>query len=94
MKTFNTHDDNICFKCHNQLDAATQLQDHSPEEGDLNICAYCGNVAKYDADLRLVQVSDIELEIIFEQEPMLREQILQIKMLLGHVMFPDRAILN
>ena len=60
MKSSFTHNENICLVCCNQINAATNLQNHEPSEGDLSICAYCGNITQYDNELRIQPLSEIE----------------------------------
>lgn len=59
----------ICKTCLNALDAATSLEEDTPRENDLSVCIYCGTIAKFDSDMCLTPLSDVELEIIERDNP-------------------------
>jgi hypothetical protein len=55
--------ESVCPGCGKPLDAATQASNMPirPKEGDISLCVRCGDVARYDAELRLRACSDLEL---------------------------------
>lgn len=50
-----TNDAAACPNCASKLDAATsaRLDDAHPKEGDFSLCAYCGSILVFRADLTL-----------------------------------------
>lgn len=55
---------NVCPACGNNLDASETLVDPEtvPNPGDISMCIYCFDVARFDSDMRLhsLGVEDIE----------------------------------
>lgn len=50
-----------CVKCGKELDAATPLlAERLPKKGDPTICAYCGCIMQFTADLRLKALDTLE----------------------------------
>lgn len=49
-----------CPSCAKPLDASTHPEDDSlrPAEGDVSICAYCGEVLEFCADLSLIKARE------------------------------------
>lgn len=72
-----------CPYCKTILDAVLDLQGHSPNPGDITICNVCGEISELDEDLHLKEISTYDLQKYFEMEPMLREQYIQIRRILG-----------
>ena len=41
----------------------------APKRGDIGLCAYCGNINQYDANLCLLQASQFELSTLEAKQP-------------------------
>jgi hypothetical protein len=52
-----------CLSCGIPLVAATGVKnpDDLPSEGDVSVCAWCGNLAVYDSKLKLRSLTDKEV---------------------------------
>lgn len=66
-----------CVRCRKLLDAATGLQDREPKEGDVSICAYCGQVMLFDKTKKLraaqeAEFSEIKTELAEKQPEVLK----------------------
>lgn len=72
-----------CPYCKTILYAVLDLQDNSPKPGDITICNECGEVSELDENLHLKEISTYDLQKHFEQYPMLREQYIQLRQMLG-----------
>lgn len=70
-----TNPNNICGHCGNPLDAATTASNHSPREGDISICVYCGNINIFQKDMSIRELTPKELEEI-QKSPQFETQIL------------------
>lgn len=54
---------NHCLNCNEQLDGATPVGEKAyPAEGDISMCAYCGHLATFDADHKLRDLTDEEMD--------------------------------
>lgn len=60
-----------CPQCNYKLDAATVANgdDRMPDPGDHSVCINCGQVLKYEADLRLRKATAAEIREIMEEAP-------------------------
>ena len=70
MQTYDgrTNPDARCTQCRKQLDGATGFRDGAkPKEGDLSICAYCGNQMRFNADLTLRTMTDEDRKTLPKQ---------------------------
>lgn len=49
-----------CSKCNSLLDGFTHLteEDAKPSDGDISVCAYCGNIGKYTNGVTMLQTLD------------------------------------
>jgi hypothetical protein len=50
-----------CINCNSLLDALTGVQSQTPTEGDISICAVCGQVMIFDSELKMRAATDTEL---------------------------------
>jgi uncharacterized protein (DUF983 family) len=54
---------NNCSRCGSEMDAATGFDPEArPKEGSISMCAYCGKLALFNADLTLRPLTDAEQE--------------------------------
>jgi hypothetical protein len=54
---------NHCTKCYKDLSVNTALDgDHQPREKDISVCLYCGNVAIFQKDMTLRDMTSEEWE--------------------------------
>ncbi len=55
-----------CPVCHADIDAATPVDGEvlMPQEGDLSVCLYCATPLMFDADLKLVKLTEEEAKKI------------------------------
>tara|TARA_R110000868_G_scaffold217359_4_gene467442 strand:+ start:375 stop:671 length:297 start_codon:yes stop_codon:yes gene_type:complete len=76
-----THQDNKCSNCGTALDAATSLQDEYsiPNEGDISVCAYCGQMGKYDSEMKITPLREDEIYKLLQDQPELVEPIREIQ---------------
>ncbi|HEX8564108.1 MAG TPA: hypothetical protein VF648_00470 [Pyrinomonadaceae bacterium] len=51
-----------CSNCGELLDATTGIQEQMPHEGDVSICAECGQLTAFDSELKLRAVTEPEIE--------------------------------
>jgi DNA-directed RNA polymerase subunit RPC12/RpoP len=58
---------NKCSNCGKKLDACTGIGRQVPKEGDYSVCAYCGSVARWTRDLRLIPLTDEEVASFLEE---------------------------
>lgn len=51
-----------CARCKKKLDAATGVEKdgHEVREGAISVCAYCGNIAIFNADMTLRAIDEKE----------------------------------
>ena len=81
MEKFRCNSSSICRNCLNPLDAA--LGDEMPKQGDISLCAYCLTVGKYDDELCVAPLSDIELDILERDHPETWKEIEKLKSILS-----------
>ena len=54
--------DCTCLSCHKVMDAAMSVHnDNKPKDGDITVCMYCGHIMAFDADYKLVNLSDEQM---------------------------------
>jgi hypothetical protein len=53
-----------CGHCGKQLDAASTDTGHKPNAGDLSVCVYCCGANMFDAELRLVKLTEEQLDAL------------------------------
>jgi len=77
MKT--THlEGNHCPNCLTFLNAASPLErDVAPKENDLSVCFRCGQLLKFNKDLKLVKLTDEELKHIKKEDFMAYETLIK-----------------
>lgn len=57
-----------CGHCGELMDAATNGDGQKPKPGDYAVCWACANVNRFDAELRLVRVTEEEFEALDDRE--------------------------
>ena len=57
----------ICSTCSLELDMASGKRGTSPKEGDVSICKGCGQLAKFDKDLKLIPIEIEDLGDDYEE---------------------------
>jgi hypothetical protein len=57
LKTTRTNETQ-CLNCKTIIDAATHLREDVPEPGSLSICSTCGDIAKYNEELKLIPLTN------------------------------------
>ena len=66
-----------CLKCGYQLDGVAGAgHDNAPEPGDISICFKCGNIAAFDGELRVRELTAEEWKIINAQDEIMHMQSL------------------
>lgn len=63
MKTTRTPE-NYCLNCGKLVDAASGQHEHTPKEGDISICFYCSHIMAFDAQLRLRDLNNEEIQYV------------------------------
>jgi hypothetical protein len=59
----------LCWHCDRALDAATDIEGAlEPEEGAISLCMYCGAIATFGEDLRLIRPTKEDLDALEEME--------------------------
>lgn len=59
-----------CASCGHILDTATGVEEGTtPSVNDLTVCVYCGELHRFDEDLKLVLLTEEEIEEIKDQAP-------------------------
>lgn len=60
-----------CLNCGHELDAhqAVGGGEHTPQENDISICAYCGGIGQYDSEINLKPFTDKEWEELKAEDP-------------------------
>lgn len=53
-----------CGHCGKRLDAASSADGHKPNEGDLSVCVYCCGVNTFDAQHRLVKLTQEQFDAL------------------------------
>ncbi|MDQ4121692.1 MAG: hypothetical protein M3209_09630 [Acidobacteriota bacterium] len=51
-----------CSNCGEMLDATTGIQEQMPNEGDVSICAACGQISVFDSELKLRAATESEIQ--------------------------------
>lgn len=76
-----THSKNTCSNCNNMLDAATTFEgtEVPPTDGDISVCAYCGQLGIYDGEMRVRKMNESEMYILYSEQPLLAKQVLKIQ---------------
>lgn len=60
----------FCYRCGERMDAATAVENGTkPSPGAFSICAYCGAILVFDAELRLRRATFDELEQLRKESP-------------------------
>jgi len=54
--------ESTCYGCGAKTNRAGEPEGHTPESGDLSICAYCGALSVFDDDLKAVQPSEAQMK--------------------------------
>lgn len=59
-----------CKSCFGTINATLGMKyDKKPKEGDISVCAYCGVVSTFDAELNLIPMPQNEIERMRIMEP-------------------------
>lgn len=58
-----------CNVCHHKLDSHTNPNGALPQEGDISICVYCGNLSRFDKNLKIVSLTEEEIEKLKTSDP-------------------------
>jgi NAD-dependent SIR2 family protein deacetylase len=76
-----------CKTCEHILDANEALDgDRQPKEKDISVCAYCGTISEFDADLNLRALSDEECQELRKNDREIWQDVLAIQgMILSHI---------
>ena len=73
----------VCSVCKKENNAAISVDnDIKPEENDLSVCYYCGEISKYNKDLTLTSVTKDELSKIEKEDDETWKTILLVKELI------------
>jgi len=82
-----THPENICSNCNNRIDAATTFEEVEalPKDGDISICAYCGQLGRYDGEMRVKKMNESEMYILYSKHPDVAEQVLKIQSIFAFI---------
>lgn len=76
-----------CNACSKVLCASTSFNEKIPNSGDVSICIGCGNIAHYNDDLNIVELTEEELQKLKNDKESWAEiskYIASINMLHGH----------
>lgn len=77
---------NACLHCGKKIDACGGAR--APHEGDISVCAYCGAVQAFGADLRLRGLFEHEVEELAADE----ELLTKIRRAVGAVRFMRASV--
>ena len=59
-----------CKNCFKMVDAHVSTSDPSmPSKGDLSICGYCAMICKFDEELNLIPLNEVDLLILKNNHP-------------------------
>jgi len=76
-----------CEKCGTKLDAVT-MHDRTnelPVSGDFSVCAYCGEIGRFDEELIIRPWTEEDKENIKKEHPDLYTNLIQSQMAIKHM---------
>ncbi len=63
-KTIRQFKKNSCSTCKANIDSITSFDHKIPKPGDVSICVYCGEILRFDVNLNLIKLTELEKEQI------------------------------